>query len=165
MDILGNEQDARLIRDFVLTDQQRAHGRMGCPDGWQFLGHGSYRSVWLSPEGVCYKVEHEYHPYSSDNAKEYRNWRDWTRNCILPEGTRIPNLTYYELSGRPVIAMERVNGETLFDAKYFIPEEEIARFRDLMYELEEELGSLDIHDENVMVDYGTMELVIVDLQM
>lgn len=165
MDILGNEQDARLIRDFVLADKKRARGRMGCPDGWQFLGSGSFRSVWLSPEGVCYKVEHEYYPYSSDNAAEYRNWRNWTRNCMLPEGTRIPELTYYELDGKPVIAMERVNGETFFNAKSFIPEEEIARFRDLMYELEEELGSSDIHDENVMVDYSTMELVIVDLQM
>ena len=168
MEILGNAQDARLISDFIRAVPERKYGNKGAPNGWEFLGYGSFRSAWRSPDGVCYKVEHYYSDYESDNGCEYQNWRKWCK-YELPEGVRIPSLTYYENNGRPVVAMECVKGRTLsqWASDNCLPFNDgtYLEYRSLMREAGRVVGSADMHVENVMIDEDTQDLVIVDLQM
>lgn len=175
MNVLGNSQDAKLIYQWVHGQRDKrdpyaySRGSMGAPEGWEFLGYGSFRSAWRSPEGVCYKVEHYYSGWAndSDNSKEYKNWSRWSRECILPERVRLPDLTYFENGGKPVIAMECVKGVTL-TAWRRRPGNEggYEAYRKLMFKAEDEMdGMCDMHGENVMVEEETGDLVVVDLQM
>lgn len=180
MTILGNSQDARLIYSWVHESKKDPYamgrGSQGAPEGWKFLGYGSFRSAWLSPDGVVYKVEHYYPTYggpdfTSDNSKEYRNWLLW-RKCELPARVRLPEVTLYENGGKPVIAMECVRGDVLRKWRgvdIYNPNSWSTAFKfyqKLMHAAEDALdGMSDMHDENCMVDDETGELVIVDLQM
>lgn len=106
---LGNKKDAELIY------RRRRSGAGPLPKGWRKLGAGAYRTSYLSPDGVVYKV---CHPEEGDewNSYEFRNFirirKDKTR---LPKGWRVAPAKLYSFnhdeSEAHVVAMEYVEGE------------------------------------------------------
>ena len=71
--MVGNARDAEFIHEWV-----RSHMSDWCrpsddaqenpPEGWEYLGSGSFRSVWRSPDGVAYKVQHRPNSMQSNNV-------------------------------------------------------------------------------------------------
>lgn len=169
---IGNETDARLIRDFVRAnmdfdgwfDRPSASAKKNPPEGWSYLGGGSYRSTWRSPDGVAYKVQHRPRSYQT-NEEEYRNSLEAEERleCEPIEGIRVPRCSFYPLDDRidGIIAMECVNGVTVNDKWAYsgVPLSVRGRIQDA----ESVLGLWDLHYDNVMVAGSEDDLVIVDL--
>jgi len=153
MHSIGNEHDALTILHWVRSFP-REYGRPKCatsgeaPDGWQFLGKGSFRSVWLSPEGVAYKVEHD-PGYSYQSDEEINNLTEaWKRGPL--EGCRLPQFERYVVGDDDlVVAIEAIKGDTLYE--YDGPEDRDDLY-DLLRECEDYYRLGDLHDENAMVD-------------
>lgn len=160
MGIVGNAEDARLIHNHV-----REHGRHGpAPKGWKRAGQGSFRSAWLSPDGVVYKVQHYHHSHQS-NEGEIQNILKILSGRPLPEQCRIPQATFYDVGNSTndgVIAMECVNGKTVYERYDYRPPAEVSN---RIESLSKAVRLRDLHDENVMIDDNTGDLVLVDLGM
>lgn|SRR5512139_190494 len=128
------------------------------PMGWEFVGRGSFRSVWLSPEGVAYKVDHSSGRWEGQCEIEIENLKAaWGKDAL--EGCRLPKFSEYEISGsETVVAIELISGE-LFSryrgANYRL-------YRDLMRDLENHYDLIDLHNENVMIDEDGL-MVPIDL--
>lgn len=107
---LGNKNDAMLIY------RRRRSGAGPLPKGWKSLGHGAYRTCYLSPDGVVYKVahagQHEYNLFEFHNFKNIRSKR-----IRLPSGWRVPKVKLYSFKDDNdlvhVVAMQYVEGKHL----------------------------------------------------
>ncbi len=158
---IGNYHDALTIRTWVRESGDdylpRCSLTREAPEGWTFMGRGSYRSVWRSPEGVAYKVSHNtrYHDQQGDEAKALK--RAWEEIEPL-EGCRVPKFNQFDVNDELILAVEAIDGTTLDEYK--------GDDRDVYYEmlhaLEQHYRVGDLHNENVMIDSGG-QLVIVDL--
>lgn len=160
--MLGNETDARFIRDWVL--EQEGYGPRDwtseAPEGWTRLGWGAYRVAMLSPEGVVYKVEHRYGQFGQTNSHEaYMLGRYGTQQ--LPEGCRLPRWNFFPLDGKGVIVMEKFDKllkdfsmYSLAGRKYWNNHRDLV---DAMYE------TYDLHGSNIGVDEQAKLIVPIDL--
>jgi hypothetical protein len=163
--MLGNEENARFIRDWYLDVMREYYSgdndrRREAPEGWRRLGAGCYRQVYLHVEtSVVYKVEHNYRDGWQSNKGEAQNIRKlmFTR---LPKGCRLPRYQLFRLDGKAVIAME-----------YF--EKLLREFsmygdsgRDYWTAKTEMLNAVnlsDMHASNVAVDEINKQIVPIDL--
>lgn len=165
MEEVGNSADAAFIHDWVIEERgirTRTTERMqkNPPEGWSFLGEGAYRSTWRSPDGVAYKVQHQYDGYGQDNEGEYSKLRQaW--ECEPLKGVRLPKGSLYTLpNDHSVMAMECVAGKTVSARwDYWNTPEHVS---DLMEEIGDRYSLFDVHSENVMYDDETEEVVPVD---
>jgi len=147
MHAIGSEADARFILEWV----KRSRGEYGvsaeAPEGWEYIGRGSFRSVWRSPEGVAYKVNH--HDRDSQSLSEIQNLRQaWRKKA--PKGCRLPRFAEYRPAGEVVVAMEVIKGKTLL-AKYGYPGY-LNHHRDEYRSIGSAYGLSDMHEGNVMID-------------
>ncbi len=166
---IGNDHDAQTILYWVRSHPKHEYGKPICvqqgeaPEGWEFLGSGSYRSVWLSPEGVAYKVNHSAWDEQSEGelAKLKEVWENQER---LPALCRVPRFESYKVDGEPVVAIEAVNGKTLSDSYYenVIDRETHKMHQEHLRMIENRFKLWDMHGENAMIDEETGELVVVD---
>lgn len=151
--MLGNETDARFIRDWYL--------HKGCyldaPKGWTRLGSGCYRTAFLSPDGVVYKVQQNYaYSYQTNKGEVEVIRRYWLRK--LPRGCRFPRYQFFELDGKGVTAMERLPKLLKDFSRY----EENSPWT-LLDRLQEALVDVyDLHGANIGVDEVGM-LVPIDM--
>lgn len=158
---IGNEHDAQTIYFWVASQRQkydkpRCAYQAEAPLGWEYIGSGSFRSVWRSPEGVAYKVEHNNGDFCQ-SAEEIENLKlAWRKGA--PEGCRLPKFDEFRVDGEVVVAIELIEGNTLYD--YEGPEKDDLYERLSQCEMRFHLG--DLHDENVVVDHDGF-LVPVDL--
>lgn len=149
---IGNEQDARTIVEWLRSDRsdyglpsRAAQGK--APEGWEYLGRGSFRSVWRSPEGVAYKVNHS--TYDAQSVRELENLRRaWLKKT--PKGCRIPRFEEYRVGKEVVVAMEVIKGVTLY-AKYGYPGY-LEHKREEYHSISNVYRLSDMHEENVMED-------------
>lgn len=163
---IGNISDASLIRNWVRSSPKKNNwSRPDCvyqshaPEGWEYLGSGSFRSVWLSPEGVAYKVLHSEGDYDNQQQGELdRLASAW--NTELPDRCRVPKFQSYTLDGEIITAVERINGRVLEDLYGDVDYDEYVTIKSIA---SRKLGLYDTHNENCMVDEDTKELVLVDL--
>lgn len=119
------------------------------PEGWEYIDRGSFRSVWLSPEGVAYKVDHVADRWSGQCQNEVRLLGEaWTKGTI--EGCRLPKFSEYKISDdETVVAIELIRGE-LLGSYYGSPT--YRKYCGLMQDLERWYRLDDMHDSNVMID-------------
>lgn len=166
MDPVGTLEEAQLILDWVEDGGEGIYNRPEvveanhAPEGWKYLGSGSFRSVWRSPSGVAYKVMHGQGYGSNGNQEEYENLREaWKKAHELPCGVRLPKGFLYSPGDKTVMAMEVVKGKTLGD--YY------GHGRDEFYTLlgicGDKLRLWDMHGDNAMVSEDDHRLVLVDL--
>lgn len=70
------------------------------PEGWKRLGSGCYRTAYLSPRGVVYKVNarrYDGEEYDGYNHAEFRNIITIKSTRTVPEMWRIPDATLYRM--------------------------------------------------------------------
>lgn len=161
---IGNEKDAQLILNWVRSSPD-LYGRPEvveeglAPEGWRFIGSGSFRSVWCSPEGVAYKVEHDDGYGSCQSEQEVVNLeKSWEKGA--PKGCRLPKFSEFIVDDTYIIAMELIKGITLHE--YGKSDGPFGDYYDLMNVIENRFRLTDMHNENVMVDEDGY-LVPVDL--
>lgn len=73
------------------------------PNGWEFLGSGVDRTVYLGPDTVVYKIAHEYRT-SRPNLAEYEACTNLAGSA--PYGYGVPKAALYDVEGVQVLAME-----------------------------------------------------------
>lgn len=162
---IGNFHDAQTILMWVRSHPEK-YGRPECvrggvaPEGWEYVSSGSFRSVWLSPEGVTYKVTHSGGGYVTrqqegeiDNLKEA-----WSKGT--PDGCRLPRFDRFDVEEEVVVAMEMIHGPLLGDYEGDDRDDLYDRLRDC----EVRFRLSDLHDENALVDEDGL-LVPVDFGM
>lgn len=164
--MLGNEEDARFIRDWHFGGRRDDWGNpVGeLPEGWGRLGSGSYRIAYLSPDGVVYKVQQRYalpgEYEGQSNKSEAENLRRFWL-IKMPPGCRLPRFQFFELDGKGVMAMERL-GRTL--SQYSQWDEKGSNYWALRNKLYRTLtGVCDLHGGNLAVDEERDLLVPIDL--
>lgn len=149
---IGNEHDALTILHWV-RDHDSEYGFPSCvehesaPYQWEFVGRGSFRSVWLSPEGVAYKVDHSSGRWNGQCQEEIENLKmAWKKGAL--DGTRLPKFSEYDFGEEVVVAIEMVKGSTLgtYEGNSY------HSYYSLMGKVERYYRLGDIHAENVMVD-------------
>ena len=101
--MIGNLEEAQFIYNWYRNIKASYYDR---PDGWQYLGSGCYRTAYLSPSGVVYKVEQSEGSWQS-NRGEYETWKRLYLNCKMPKHSRLPKLSYFPVGQSGVIAIER----------------------------------------------------------
>jgi hypothetical protein len=129
------------LAEWILTNSRTVD--YGERDGWRRIGEGLYRTVYLGPDGVAYKVprgrsntssarsniaearERDFIAEKADNASETLGFR-----VIIPECT---------LHG-VVLAMEHIVGD-------FTTGEDGC---DVHWKIEDYLGIWDMHSQNVL---------------
>lgn len=106
--LIGNQEEAQFIHDWWWEERHDRHG--DAPEGWEYLGQGSFRIAYLSPSGVVYKVQKEGAHYTyQTNKGEHEAWRRLYFNCKMPEHTRLPKIGYFPIDESwGVIAIERL---------------------------------------------------------
>ena len=161
---IGNYHDAQTILQWVRESGEGEYGRPSCvedeeaPLGWEYIGKGSARSVWRSPEGVAYKVAHAAEQaYQNGNEVEYLK-DAWRKKA--PKGCRLPRFSGFDVNDEVIVAMESINGHRLYDYVYELGNDR-GDYYDRMIRCEMRFGLIDLHDENVMIDAGGI-LVPVD---
>lgn len=171
MHSIGNARDAGVILAWVRSHRSSRYGKPDCvdsesaPEGWDFVGTGSFRSVWRSPEGVAYKVNHS-GDYDSQSGDEVMHLEfAWNRQDEVPEGCRLPKFDEFRVDEEIVVAIEHIIGVTLYEYSYrgmdgVHPNRDT--LYDRLYECENTYGLGDLHDENVIIESSTGMLVPVD---
>lgn len=158
--MIGNPGYATYIRDWYVEEYAKPWGqREDCPEGWRLLGGGLFRKAFLSPDGVVYKVQHNYKYSGQTNEGEWETFKRMRLECRMPKGVRLPRMYYHALDGRGVIAMEKM-GRLL--REFSVYSEEGSSLWTRRAELCEITGMWDLHGENLALDETTSELVIID---
>ncbi|AXH68942.1 hypothetical protein SEA_SPARKLEGODDESS_263 [Streptomyces phage SparkleGoddess] len=184
--MIGNASDARLIRDYVATraivqDEYERYGygafigpvrpRMTTPEGWRKIGGGSFRSAWLSPEGVVYKVQHHYNGWGQSNGEEYANIVVILQKHKSHPLAFMPRSTYYTLDdNRGVMAMEFIKGEhpgwcngCSGGYGHCTVNYEGKCINRILREIGEAYGLFDLHDENVIWLPEQRKFAVIDI--
>lgn len=156
---VGNIEEAREISQWDVFDTD-------APEGWKIIGAGSFRKSYLSPSGVVYKLQKS--DYSSDNADEYMNIQD----CQLTPvpGWRVPKASLYSPLGKPIIAMEYIEGEFDMEPRcqgWDLETCDVGECTDegrCIFEIwgdaTKAWGIYDMHEENVIVDQNGTRVLI-----
>lgn len=159
--MVGNMQDAQKIykrrRSYKGIDVDGHVGGGPLPAGWKKIGEGSFRSCYLSPDGVVYKVCYDYFTIDNgpnENDNEYLNWYRIKSQKKRVPGWKIPDVSIYSwFEGNKhisVVAMEYVQGtHEIFD-----DDEECAGDWGMS-----EFGIEDRHEGNYIVSGKTRYLV------
>jgi hypothetical protein len=158
---IGNFHDAQTILYWVQAHRSSvAWKRPSCvydriaPEGWELVGSGTDRSVWRSPEGVGYKVQHSDVGQCVGEIEKLKEvWHE-----ELLDGVRLPQFESYEVEDETVVAIELIDGLTL--GNYRGPN--VTGFYDLMHKVEREYSLYDMHEDNCIVELSTGKLVPVD---
>jgi len=161
--MIGNRGYAMYIREWV-REEQRVQGYSYdapryAPSGWKYLGQGCYRAAYLSPDGVAYKVQH-YSNSGQTNIAEYRRWWALRLEHRMPEGSRLPALSFFKVDSERdgVTAMEhfektlnRYSGDDYY------------RYSDTLHVVSRRLRLWDMHHGNAAVDEKNGLIVPIDL--
>lgn len=156
---IGNITEAEEIL-FWVRGSSHEYGMPDCvryesaPEGWEYVGHGSYRSVWRSPSGVAYKVNHGV--VDHQNRDEVENLEEaWERG--VPEGCRLPKFDLFEVDEESVVAIELIRGTTLRECRGVRRDSLVS----LLRKIERKFRLADLHTNNAIVDEDGL-LVVVD---
>lgn len=113
--MIGSAENAKTAFEIFLA------GDAAYPDGWECVGSGLYRTAYLGPDDVVYKVQHDadgQYPYPvQQNVKEYANMcrysdRPWAIQVSLYAVDVCEDDEGKLYQPPPVIAAEYVTGET-----------------------------------------------------
>jgi hypothetical protein len=146
---LGSREEAELIY------RRRKSGLGPLPKGWSKVGEGAYRSSYLSPGRVVYKICHDY-DYDC-NDREYNAYiRSHTIN--LPKDWGVAPTILYKLDEVSVIAMKYIEGVKL-KIKPNEDDEAILESVDA-FNAFSALGLYDVHEGNFIITPKGKKIII-----
>lgn len=162
--MIGNEKDALFIHDWY---HSKGWGKYDPPEGWQYMGGGSYRSAYLSPDGVVYKVQMNLGNWLiQTNYSEYQTWKRLYFGCKMPKYSRLPRLSYYAVPGEGdlgVIAIEPLSKVSLYRKVEIDKCDTDLRWFDVADKITRVTGVQDLYGPNLMLDTKNNLLVPTDL--
>lgn len=162
--LVGNQEEATFIHDW--HHGAPLGGQQSAPEGWKYLSSGSFRSAYLAPSGVVYKVQNDIGPYSryQTNECEYEKWRSLYFGCKMPRYSRLPKLGYFPIKeGVGVIAIERFSKSYRYFGQ-FTDENGIPRYwSDVVSEIANKCKVGDLAGDNLFLDDDGKTIVPVDL--
>lgn len=152
---LGNKEDAKLIY------RRRRSGRGPLPKGWKKLGAGAYRTSYLSPDRVVYKVCH-YDEGHRWNEREFRNYSRLRSSKVkLPSGWKLAPTKIYKFMDDNeevhIVAMKYVEGKHDWKS----PEADEAWFDKIgASEAFAACGMYDMHEGNFLITPQGQKVII-----
>lgn len=163
--MLGNAQEAELIHQWWHSPDRGERDKP--PAGWTYLGSGCYRSAYLAPSGVVYKVQ----KYLDDSAwqSNYKEWLTWKRlyfSCKMPKYSRLPRLNYFPVSQAGklgVIAIEKLDGAYSHYGTFKRDDGELEHWSNVRLAIGEATEVGDLYGDNLMIDTKNNLLVPTDL--
>jgi len=162
--MIGNAEEAQFIEHWYRNVRDRYdYGNTTAPEGWTYLGEGCYRTAYLAPSGVVYKVQQS---MLSDgwqtNEGEWENWKRIYISCKMPKHSRLPKLTYFPVGEkRGVIAIERFT-RNLSRVNFYAAENGVDYWQ-VRDQIGKVTGLADLGGSNLFVDDETKQLVPTDL--
>lgn len=155
---IGTLEHAKLIY------RRRRRGFGPLPRGWKKVGEGTYRTCYLSPDGVVYKLDKKSACDPNSNRGEFENYKAF-RKTKLPKGWRIaPTYMHsFDDDGEVcVVAMKYVEGRHEKVDKMSLQQVDLHWEANQAWDAFDALGLMDLHEENYLVTpRGTK--VIIDL--
>lgn len=145
-----------------------AHKGKTIPAGWKEIGSGEYRTAYLSPTGVVYKIERGFRKNQS-NRGEYERILELRYDKILAGyGAYIPKAWLYECGRTDVIAMEYVTGASitlacLLDNECKCGPEFSECGWDILDRVSTASGLTDLHRDNVVFIPEQNRVALIDL--
>ena len=105
---LGSIENARII---ATARADRWARNRALPKGWKKIGQGGTRTAYLGPDGVVYKVQHDW-DFDECNRDEVKAARRLKKNVFLQrQGVHIPETVGYRVKGKTIVAMEYIAGK------------------------------------------------------
>lgn len=159
--MIGNEKDALLIHNWWHSHRDSYRNP---PEGWEYLGAGSFRAAYLSPSGVVYKVQKD-RPgvrYQS-NLGEWNVYKRLYYTCKMPRHSRLPKLGYFPIEGDwGVIAIEKLEKNPSYYERVKGTDEYLT-WSDVTREVSNVCKIGDLFGDNVFLDEKENLLVPTDL--
>lgn len=163
--MIGTAEEAEFIHYWYHDVREDYQWEMA-PEGWEYLGEGCYRTAYLAPSGVVYKVQQTEGRSYQSNKGEWEQWKRLRFNCKMPRHTRLPWLYYHQLPSRDglgVIAIERFTRSLNNVRRYGYEEKGDLDYWSLLPEVQEATGVGDLYGNNLMIDEKRKMLVPTDL--
>jgi len=155
--MIGSLEDARLIYS------RRKSGRGAMPKGWKKVGEGVYRTAYLSPDGVVYKICND--KDQSNNDREYQTYLNIRKSKTKYKGWKVnPVHSYNFMYGHDKVV---VNASPFVEGKHELVDwgstdyDKISREEEKINQAFQAFGILDGHDKNYIV--SKRGRVIIDL--
>lgn len=162
--MLGNAAEAQFIHNWYHSPDRTCNRP---PEGWTHLGGGSFRSAYLSPSGVVYKVQKNLS--GSRYQTNYGEWETWKRlylGCKMPEYSRLPRLNYFPIPGKVnvgVIAIEKLEDCYTSYGTFIDKHGDVQCWGDVASRVSNVTRVGDLYGDNVMIDRKNNLLVPTDL--
>lgn len=160
--MIGNAEEAEFIHYWYHAKWDQFSET--APEGWEYLGEGCYRTAYLSPTGVVYKVQQSESGGWQTNAGEWEVWKRLYFGCKMPVHSRLPKMYYHALAGREnlgVMASERFN-KSLGDYPAYARQDE-TDYWSVLDSVRKATGVSDLYSTNLMIDEENKLLVPIDL--
>lgn len=165
--MIGNEKDALLIHNWWHSHRDSYRKP---PKGWKYLGDGSFRTAYLSPDGVVYKIQKDLsgvrYLTNQTNYGEYETWKRLYFGCKMPKHSRLPKLSYYAVPGQHnvgVIAIERLRKNPPYYEQVNKTGEEYLYWSDVASAVASACQVGDLYGDNIFLDEENNLLVPTDL--
>jgi hypothetical protein len=166
VDMIGNAEEAVFIHNWWHSPARGSYSQP--PAGWTYLGGGCYRSAYLAPSGVVYKVQKDLSGESwQTNYGEWQTWKRLYLSCKMPKRSRLPQLGFYPVPGGEnhlgVIAIEKLDGVYSYYGTYKDENGEPQYWSTVCSAIGEATGVGDLYGDNLMIDEKNNLLVPTDL--
>ncbi len=160
--LVGNQEEAKFIHDWWWGGYYEFSPQ--APEGWEYLGEGSFRAAYLAPSGVVYKVQKDL-PSSryQTNKGEYEAWRKLYFDCKMPAHSRLPKLGYFPIDDRwGVVAIERFTKS--YDYWACVPDtNDMVTWNHVINRISQECRIGDLSGNNLFLDDDGKTIVPTDL--
>ena len=113
MATIGSRSMAKVIHDYQarIENWRWNEPRPMMPEGWQKIGSGGFRTAYLGPDGVIYKVGSDGNEETYGSRFEVRKARRLARKP-MPDFIKIPRTSGFTFGDRFIVAMEYVEAMT-----------------------------------------------------
>lgn len=153
--MIGNAEEAQFISDWYRNS--KCVCVTGAPEGWKYLGSGSYRTAYLSPSGVVYKVQQDPGCSYQSNRGEWDTYRRLYYTCKMPKHSRLPKMGFFPMGSTVgVIAAEFIPKECTWYRVLKNDKGEEYMFSDVVRAVRDATRIGDLYGENVRLDANNM---------
>lgn len=150
--MIGNAEEAARITQWYYD------GYVGdAPEGWKYLGAGVFRTAYLSPSGVVYKVQKSRAYSCQSNQGEWDAYRRLYYTCKMPKHSRLPKMGFFPMDGGPgVIAAEFIPKQCGWYQMFKNDKGEQYCFADVVEAVQRVTNIGDLWGDNVRVDANNL---------
>lgn len=105
--MIGTQENAEVIASLEIVENEWDDWAGEIPNGFEYLGSGSYRHAFLGPDGVVYKRDTLF-AEDEQSGSNLAEWETYQSAPALPARVRFARTHLWHVCGSHIIAMEYV---------------------------------------------------------